>query len=164
MKIFCEIFHRAMNSSSRFNGACFQYISPNITTGIEPNQTDSSFRQVDDSQAALFVIVVVCFYKRDLDGRFYCWHKKKNDLYETQRDETKKTIHVIFNDSSKLLASVAVEPDLFDKILNTNNLKILTFENIILGNFYPKDQTKFIRSAWDKITYDLLCLAKAHST
>lgn len=137
MKIFCEIFQRALNSSSRLNGACFQYINQNSSIRIESNQAARTLSQIEDREAALFVIIVVCFYslsiffmvianikfnfviEKDLNGRLYCWYKKKNDWYETQREETKNTIHIIFNESSKLLTSVAaITPDQFDQAVN----------------------------------------------
>lgn len=136
MKILCEILLKSMNKTFQFNGPCFQCKDRNITIEIKPNQTAISLQQKNDFEAALFIIIVICFYSlsivfivitntkfdilidQDLDGSFYCWQKKKNDLYEAQKDETKSTIHFIFNDSSKLLTSVVITPDKYDKVIN----------------------------------------------
>lgn len=95
MKILCEILLRSMNKTFQFNGSCFQYINRNKTIESKPNQTTISLKKIDDFEAALFIIFVICFYSlsivfivinntkfnisidKDLDGNFFCCHKKK---------------------------------------------------------------------------------------
>ena len=79
----------------------------------------------DDDGAALYIIVVLCFYSLSIlfmvlfniklrcfikssSAGMLCCDNHDNDLYESQMDETKHTIHMIFNDSSKLLSSVVL--------------------------------------------------------
>lgn len=78
----------------------------------------------DDHGAAVFISVVICFYSLSIVCMFiinikfkivmtktspYCMcDDSRVDEYESQKDETKNTIHLIFNDSSKLLSSVAL--------------------------------------------------------
>ena len=87
----------------------------------------------EDSDAAMFIIVVVCFYSLSIVFMFilnikfkiilksksgYCCYETNNDLYESQRDETKNTIHMIFSDSSKLLTSVVIPPYIINAAFN----------------------------------------------
>ncbi|CAF0791641.1 unnamed protein product [Brachionus calyciflorus] len=141
MKIFCELFHRVINNSNSFNGACFKYVNSSsikISQKIFTNYTDSMNQKSagNDLEAALFVIVVICFYSlsivfivifnvkfdavidRDSKGSCYCWETNGNDLYEAQRDETKNTINMIFSDSSKLLTSVAIPSAVVEHVVD----------------------------------------------
>ena len=75
--------------------------------------------------AAMFIVVVICFYSLSIVfltlfnirfklvfGRSYgicCCHESTEDHhYESQKEETKNTIHMIFRDSSKLLPALAI--------------------------------------------------------
>ena len=126
MRLLCELFNRVIQNTTRLTGACIKYtnlteVSSNLKNNSRLNL--ESKHLAEDQEAAIFIIVVICFYSlsivfmviiniklnvvidRNSSGGCYCWERTKNDLYETQRDETKNTIHMIFNDSSKLLTS-----------------------------------------------------------
>lgn len=94
----------------------------------------------DDYGAAVFIVVVICFYSitmgfllisnikckcvfnRKASG-VWCFEETKYDgAYDAQSDEAKKTIHMIFNDSSKLLTSVVLPPSLMANYSSTNML------------------------------------------
>lgn len=109
-----------------------------------PKQTNANVSsaggQSDEQGAAMFIIVVICFYSlsilflvifnikcnlvlnRKSAGRCSCCASKQHDLYESQKDETKTTIHMIFNDSSRLLTSVAIPSNLVNTIEFNNSV------------------------------------------
>jgi hypothetical protein len=75
--------------------------------------------------AGMFIVVVICFYSLSIVfltlfnirfklvfGRSYgiccCRESTEDHHYESQKEETKNTIHMIFRDSSKLLPALAI--------------------------------------------------------
>lgn len=164
MHMLCELFRKMFNNSTQIYGAC--YPSVNTTTrkySSNPQSLPINFRNnfekysttkhsnvsepsapVDDKGAALFIVIVICFYslsivfmvilnikfkmvinKKSDGGISCCEGGSKHDLYESQKDETKNTIQILFNDSSRLLASVVIPPN----ILNCNELNPSTIAN-----------------------------------
>lgn len=112
----------------------------NQTHTMDANKLNAA--KYDDFGAAIFIVVVICFYslsivfmviinvkfrvvfKRNTGG--FCCCENKHDLYDAQKDETKNTIHMIFNDSSRLLTSVVLPASL---VTNLTNLKTIPTMN-----------------------------------
>jgi hypothetical protein len=87
-------------------------------------------KDYDQSGAAIFVVVVILFYSLSVacmiitNIKFKCvlyrrpgtWFQfrlqTQSDLYETQSEATKDTIQMLFNQSSKVLTSVAIPASL----------------------------------------------------
>lgn len=108
------------------------------TTSNSNNNNNSNTFFYDDHGAAMFVIVVICFYSlsigfmlisnikcrcviaRKTTGWCCLEIKSAEPAYDVQLDETKKTINLIFNDSSKLLTSVVLPPSVINNLTSTS--------------------------------------------
>lgn len=107
------------------------------TTSSNNNSNINTFFY-DDHGAAMFVIVVICFYSlsigfmlisnikcrcviaRKTTGWCCLEIKAADTAYDVQLDETKRTINLIFNDSSKLLTSVVLPPSVINNLTSTS--------------------------------------------
>ena len=102
-----------------------QDVVTNLKNVFHTNSHDSQAISDDHFGAGMFIIVVMCFYSMSIlfltlfnirfkivfspgHGICGCRESEIDQNYESQKDETKNTIHMIFNDSSKLLPSVAI--------------------------------------------------------
>ena len=160
MKFFCELVRKISSNASQLHGVCYEnYLdlqNSNNKKGQQPGSLNlvpkldkgdlfgKSAKEASlvtakmngadyDDGAAMFTVIVICFYslsivfmvilnikfKIVLRPKFgYCCYEPNNDLYESQKDETKNTIHMIFSDSSKLLTSVVIPPYVINAAFN----------------------------------------------
>ena len=97
--------------------------SSSHVTSLKNNESTNS--NDDWYGAGMFIVVVICFYSLSIVfltlfnirfklvfGRSYgiccCRESTEDHHYESQKEETKNTIHMIFRDSSKLLPALAI--------------------------------------------------------
>jgi len=91
-----------------------------------PSSSSLSKSEEDNYGAGMVIVVVICFYSlsivfltlfnirfklvfgRSFYGICCCRESTGDHHYESQKEETKNTIHMIFQNSSKLLPAIAV--------------------------------------------------------
>lgn len=131
------------------------------------NQNGTLQTSFDDHGAAMFVVVVICFYSLTIGFMLVthikckcviarkttgvcCFEIKSSETsYDGQLDETKKTINLLFNDSSKLLTSVVLPA----RVLN--NLNQDSSSNLLNNVTHAKRNDSIIsgRNLWQGEEY-----------
>ena len=101
------------------------FLTSNQALSLSKSHSDDVKNGEDYYGAGMFIVVVICFYSlsivfltlfnirfRLVFGRSYgiccCRESTEDHHYESQKEETKNTIHMIFRDSSKLLPVLAI--------------------------------------------------------
>ena len=132
MKLICQLFRKLQNST-KIHGICVKLA--NATPPVDASSSSASEsaalsqneNRSDDDHfgAGTFIVVVICFYSLSIVfltlfnirfkivfSRSYgiccCRESSRDQHYESQKEETKTTIHMLFRDSSRLLPAVAL--------------------------------------------------------
>jgi hypothetical protein len=162
MQLLCEIFRKIINNSSQLHGVCYEHLpmsaslsssSPKkVYTTHVPSKNggydkagyyhlnrhgnaNSKDTASNDYGAAIFIVVVICFYSLSIvfmvifnikfkfvfknRSGFCCCDDAHNDLYESQKDETKNTINMIFKNSVVIPTSLILSNSA-GTLLNSN--------------------------------------------
>ena len=120
----------------------------------------TSAKEADSFGAGLFIVVVICFYSLSIValvifnirfkivfsrsyGICFCRESKQDKNYESQKEATKNTIHMIFNDSSKLFPALALTNSYLISAALGENLNSIQKEDLSssLISIVKKDET-----------------------
>ena len=166
MKLICELFRKISQNSSQLHGKCYENLLDaenkvnsqkfhdlvrNLSSLSVPKQADlaqllpttKAGATEQDSQAAIYIIIVICFYSLSLVflvffnikfkmvfskklGLRNCYQSStKHDLYDSQKQETKDTIELLFSHSSKILLTYSAA-NLANNLTKVNSTSLMT--------------------------------------
>jgi hypothetical protein len=135
-----------------------------FTPSFSPSLSSSKSEE-DYYGAGMFIVVVICFYSlsivfltlfnirfklvfgRSFYGMCCCRESTGDHHYESQKEETKNTIHMIFQNSSKLLPAIAVA--------NSYILTAALNEKLSTGTSLQKEEQKDEQSTLTTISSNI---------